>query len=700
MTTENELSDNVVLEQQQPVEVTENDSPENETSAQPQAIEVTETQLPEVVEPQEVAEVVSEIPTPQEMVEVVSETPIPQEVAEVVSQLPESEVAAIESLVLEVPEEIIEHEATDYSLFTKQDFVALLEKQVEVSQSENVLPSDFRKIDAILKEAKPVFDQNKNAERALAKAQFVAENGSEEGFEFKNDDLTQQFEQLYKQLRNEKNNYFQNLDKAKDKNFATKTELINRLRAVVEAEEGGAISDKENFAEFKKIQDEWKAAGNMASPHNAALWQAFHALNDRFYSNRNIYFELLDLDRKKNLSHKIDLCEKAEKIVASLEVEPLTGKMIDEATSLFEEYKQVGPATRETQEALWQRFKVALDTIYGKRREQLEQNKQVSAENYKLKASIAELVLPFMTFQSDSINEWNERTKALLAIQDQWNAVKGTMPREEGRDLSKTFWDNIKTFFRNKSEFFRQLEAKREENLKAKTSLCEQIESLVENGEDSQDATNRVIQAQKEWKNIGHVPEKFKDTIFDRFKKACDAYFDRKRNKNQEVERQYEENLAKKIALCVSIENDAQAGEADVSKLSQYKAQWATVGFVPRKDMQSIQKRYITAINQFVGAMGKLSAKEKEQLVLENEVSVVKDDSSSLKDLQRKEGDIRRRIQTVENDIALWKNNIEFFARSKTTEKLRADFEKKIERAERDLEHMKQQVRIIRKAEG
>ncbi len=673
MTTENELSDNVVLEQQQPVEVTENDLPENEASAQPAAIEVTETQLPEVVEPQEVVEVTSEIPTPQELVE---------------------------ALIIDVPEEIIEHEATDYSAFTKQDFVALLEKQVEVAKSENVLPSDFRKIDAILKDVKPVFDQNKNAERALAKAQFVAENGSEEGFEFKNDDLTQQFEQLYKQLRSEKNNYFQNLDKAKDKNFSVKTELINRLRAVVEAEEGGSISDKDNFAEFKRIQDEWKAAGNMASPHNGALWQAFHALNDRFYSNRNIYFELLDLDRKKNLSHKIELCEKAEKIVASLETEPLTGKILDEATSLFEEYKQVGPATRETQEALWQRFKVALDTIYSKRREQLEQNKQASAENYKLKASIAELVLPFMTFQSDSINEWNERTKALLAIQDQWNAVKGTMPREEGRDLSKAFWDNIKTFFRNKGEFFRQLEAKREENLKTKTSLCEQIESLVENGEDSQEATNRVIQAQKEWKNIGHVPEKFKDTIFDRFKKACDAYFDRKRNKNQEVERQYEENLAKKIALCVSIENDAQTGEADVSKLSQYKAQWATVGFVPRKDMQSIQKRYITAINQFVGAMGKLSAKEKEQLVLENEVSMVKDDSTSLKDLQRKEGDIRRRIQTVENDIALWKNNIEFFARSKTTEKLRADFEKKIERAERDLEHMKQQVRIIRKAEG
>ncbi|MFN8355870.1 MAG: DUF349 domain-containing protein [Spirosomataceae bacterium] len=609
---------------------------------------------------------------------------------------------AVEALALEVSEAIAESEpVADYSTFTKKDFVDLLEKQLAHIKADGVAPSEFRKVDNVLKEIKPVFDQNHSAEVALAKADYIAENGSDEGFEFKSDELTQQFEQLYKQLRDEKSKFFQGLDKAKEKNFAVKTELINRLREVVEAEESNSgTNDKGNLAALRQIQEEWKAAGNIPSPHNSALWQAYHALVDRFYSNRNIYFELLDLDRKKNLAHKIELCEKAEKIAASLETQALTGKALDEVAALFEEYKQVGPASRDVQEALWQRFKVALDVIYGKRREQLEQNKKQSEDNYKAKASIAELVVPFTTFQSTSINEWNERTKALLAIQDQWNTTTGAMPREAGRELSKAFWDNVKTFFRNKGEFFRQLEAKREENLKAKTALCEQIEALVESGEDSQEATNKVIQAQKDWKTIGHVPEKFKDSIFERFKKACDAYFDRKRNKNQEVERQYNDNLAQKVALCEAIEKTAAAGEADVTKLAEFKAQWATIGFVPRKDMQSIQKRYISAINSFVGAMGKLSAREKEQLVLENEVSMVKDDTSSVKELQRKEGDIRRRVQTIENDIALWRNNIEFFARSKTTEKLRADFEKKIEKAERDLEHLKHQLKIIRKAEG
>jgi hypothetical protein len=371
---------------------------------------------------------------------------------------------------------------------------------------------------------------------------------------------------------------------------------------------------------------------------------------------------------------------------------------LDEAVAIFEEYKHISPAPKEENELIWTRVKEALDVIYGKRREQLETQKAESEQVYTLKSSIAELVETFANFTTESISEWNERTKALLALQDQWNNVKGFMPKEKGKELSDKFWGNIKAFFKNKGEFFRQLEGKREENLKAKVAIIEQVEALLTSGDDSQDATNSVIQLQKAFREVGHVPEKDKDNIYERFKKACDSFFDAKRAKNQNIEKEFEANLAKKVALCEQIEAEAVEG-ADTSKLAEFKAQWASIGFVP-KDMQSIGKRYISAINKYVSAMGKLSGKEREQLALQTEVDILKSRGDfSPRELGKKENDIRRKIQQIENDISLYKNNLEFFAKSKNADKLRVDVEAKIKKAEQDLAHFKHQLKVIREAE-
>ena len=606
-------------------------------------------------------------------------------------QLTQESVAAMEEL------EVVEEQAVDYSQLGKKDFVSLLENQFALAKSEKAKPADFKRTDELLKEVKVFFDQIKKTDREEAEQRYVAENGSEEGFEYKTDELTQRFESLYRQIKDVKNHYFQDLEKSKDKNFAIKTQLLQRLRELVDADESNAKNPGTSWQEFKKIQDEWKAAGNIASPHNSTLWATFHALIDRYYSNRNIYYELKELDRKKNLQLKGELVEKVEALAQSLEGKTLTRAILEEANAHFDEYKHIGPGPKAEQEILWQRMKVALDTLHDARRAQTEDQKQVLSQNYEIKSKIYEELVPFTAFTSSSINEWNEKTKEVVALQEQWVNAKGQMLREEGRELSKKFWATLKTFFHNKGEFFRQLESKREQNLKLKTELCEAVEAIVESGEDSAANTDKVITLQKQWKQIGQVPEKFKDTIFDRFKKACDAYFDRKRAKNSEVEREFVENLTKKQAVCEKIEEGAKAGEANLKELNSFKSEWSSIGFVPKKDMQAINKRYIDAVNSYVSTIGKLSSKEREQVILENEVSMATD-GESVRNLQRKETDIRRRMTQIENDLTIWQNNIEFFGRSKNGEKVRAEFEKKIIAAQKQLADLKHQLKIVREA--
>ncbi len=606
-------------------------------------------------------------------------------------QLTQESVAAMEEL------EVVEEQAVDYSQLDKKDIVSLLENQFAIAKSEKAKPADFKRTDELLKEVKVFFDQIKKTDREEAEQRYVAENGSEEGFEYKTDELTQRFESLYRQIKDVKNHYFQDLEKSKDKNFAIKTQLLQRLRELVDTDESNATNPGTSWQEFKKIQDEWKAAGNIASPHNSTLWATFHALIDRYYSNRNIYYELKELDRKKNLQLKGELVDKVEALAQSLEGKSLTRAILEEANAHFDEYKHIGPGPKAEQEVLWQRMKVALDTLHDARRAQTEDQKQVLSQNYEIKSKIYEELVPFTAFTSSSINEWNEKTKEVVALQEQWVSAKGQMLREEGRELSKKFWATLKTFFHNKGEFFRQLESKREQNLKLKTELCEAVEAIVESGEDTAANTDKVITLQKQWKQIGQVPEKFKDTIFDRFKKACDAYFDRKRAKNSEVEREFVENLTKKQAICEKIEAGAKAGEANLKDLNAFKSEWSSIGFVPKKDMQAINKRYIDAVNSYVSTIGKLSSKEREQVILENEVSMATD-GESVRNLQRKETDIRRRMTQIENDLTIWQNNIEFFGRSKNGEKVRAEFEKKIIAAQKQLADLKHQLKIVREA--
>lgn len=606
-------------------------------------------------------------------------------------QLTQESVAAMEEL------EVAEEQAVDYSQLDKKDFVGLLENQLALAKSEKAKPADFKRTDELLKEVKVFFDQIKKSERDEAVRRFVAENGSEEGFEYKSDELTQRFESIYRQIKDVKNHYFQDLEKSKDKNFAVKTQLLQRLRELVDADESNAKNPGTSWQEFKKIQDEWKAAGNIASPHNSTLWATFHALIDRYYSNRNIYYELKELDRKKNLQLKGELVEKVEALAQSLDGKTLTRAILEEANAHFDEYKHIGPGPKAEQEVLWQRMKVALDTLHDARRAQTEDQKQILSQNYEIKSKIYEALVPFTAFTSSSINEWNEKTKEVVALQDQWVNAKGQMLREEGRELSKKFWATLKTFFHNKGEFFRQLESKREQNLKLKTELCEAVEAIIETGEDSAANTDKVIALQKQWKQIGQVPEKFKDSIFDRFKKSCDAYFDRKRAKNSEVEREFVENLAKKQAICDKIEIGAKAGDANLKDLNAFKSEWSSIGFVPKKDMQAINKRYIDAVNSYVSTIGKLSSKEREQVILENEVAIATD-GDSVRNLQRKETDIRRRMTQIENDLTIWQNNIEFFGRSKNGEKVRAEFEKKIVTAQKQLADLKHQLKIVREA--
>jgi hypothetical protein len=303
-------------------------------------------------------------------------------------------------------------------------------------------------------------------------------------------------------------------------------------------------------------------------------------------------------------------------------------------------------------------------------------------------------VQPFIDFQSDRIKEWNQKTKEILEIQKKWEVVGG-LPRVKAKEVNKKFWSAFKLFFNNKNAFFKKLDEEREQNLKQKYELVEQAKQLSEST-DWEATSQELKNLQAKWKEVGPVPEKFREKVFQEFKEACDYFFEHRRGEFGRVEHEQEQNLEKKKSICDQLELLASNGAGSVDALHELQQKYNTIGFVPRKDISTIRNRYNTVVDKFVASIPNLTEGDRGRIMLENQLDNLKGDPNADKKIFHKEQAIRKKISKIENDIAVWKNNLEFFKHTENAEKYLDEFNNKIKSADDHLSQLKQQLKILR----
>lgn len=583
-------------------------------------------------------------------------------------------------------DEVSDHEAEeeevsplDFSSFSKADFVALVK---ELSSETN-----FKRSDAVLKEAKPLFDEIRHQERAAALQRFKDSGGIEEDFDYRGDESDHAFDAYVKLIRDKRTQHYRQLEEQRNENLHKKNELLEKLRAVVDSD------DTENgFQEFKKIQEAWRQIGMVPPAQNKTLWANYHALVDRFYDHRNIYFELKELDRKRNLEAKVELCVRAEKLVHLEHIRDA----VKELNELHNEFKHVGPVPLEEKEKLWQRFKQASDAVYEKRDQLNEAMQKELAANAEAKERLLEQILPFADFSSDRIKEWNQRTQEIVAIQKQWESI-GAVPRSKAKDINKRFWSAFKAYFAKKNQFFKKLDGERAHNLELKTALVKRAQELKDSDQRDR-ASDELKSLQQQWKEIGPVPEKLRDKIYKEFKDACDHFFQHQRQLAGQESKNQEENLRSKEAICATLEQAVQSKTGSLEQLEELRAQFQTIGFVPRKAMADIKSRFTKAVDDYINSLDSISAEEKDQAKLEVQISGLRNDPMGDKKIHHKEQVIRKKIGKLENDIATLKNNMEFFGRSRNADKFKDDIVRQINEATEQLAQLKKQLKMLQTA--
>lgn len=491
------------------------------------------------------------------------------------------------------------------------------------------------------------------------------------------------FKKTYTKFKKIKSNYRREREKIEEDNLIKKQNIIKDIDNLVKEEE----SVKTTFEKFKILQKKWKETGNVPIHKSNDLWQNYHHHVELFYDYLKINRELRDLDFKKNLEQKIRLCEKAESLISEKSV----NTSFDRLQELHQSWKETGPVVREERENIWKRFQEASRKINKKRNDYFLQIKERNQSNLDKKSAICRQIKE-LSSSSNSHQEWRNKTEQLVMLSEKW---KKAAPINK-KDLKKS-WSEFREvcshFYSLKNSFYKSQKENNNNNLMIKINICEKAESLS-NSTDWKNASKELINLQNDWKNSAYVPDSLSSPIWKRFRKACNTFFNSRKEYYSKQDKEREKNLKIKENLIKEVKNftPSDSPKSDIEKLKEFSVKWNKAGFLPDK-YKNISNNFNRLISSHYNNL-KVSKKEKEEIQFQAKVESLKVNSNLL-NMEKEQ--LRSEIEKLKKTIIQYENNISFFGNSKGTEKLKDDVLKKIEKSKSEIDQLKSKLSVLNK---
>jgi len=283
--------------------------------------------------------------------------------------------------------------------------------------------------------------------------------------------------------------------------------------------------------------------------------------------------ELEDWKRWANVDVQQTLIDRIEKLKQSNDIP----KVAKELRQIHEDWKKAGAATPDKAQELWHRYKAIRDEIKARCDAFFEKQNQERIENQKLKEALCVQVEAL----KDS-EDWNRTADTIKEVQIQWKKI-GPVPQEVSDALWKRFRAACDFFFDRRKQGFDQLKSDRDAHLAAKVALCERAEA-IQDSTDWQQTANLLKRLQSEWREIGAVPRKKSDEVWNRFRTACDRFFDRyKRRDEVELEERMKtrQSLIDQLAELSAIEPSKREPEGLAERVQGIWSAWKTAGPLP-----------------------------------------------------------------------------------------------------------------------
>jgi hypothetical protein len=571
-----------------------------------------------------------------------------------------------------------------------QDYEALpMEKLVEELETL-VVTDQVMSVREHVEEVKKAFLSKFHHFMDEKRDEFHAENpDTTEDFHY-SFPLKTKFDSLYNQYRDKKNAHFKSLQNNLKANLENRMAIVEELKNLVNNSTGNIANA---LKQLNDIRERWKNAGPIPKDKYNHVWNNYHFHIENFYD-----FLHLDRDaRDQEFKHNLELKNKIIARVGELIHETDINKSFRELQDLHRIWKEdIGPVSREHREELWKQFSELTKQMHDKREAFYESFRAKETENLEKKNEIIAQLEVLAQEKVDSHQAWLNQIVKVEALRNQFFAT-GKVPSEVNEATWAKFKNAVRDFNVLKNSFYKDIKKDQNDNLSKKQALVDRANELKDS-EDFAATTPLMKQIQEDWKQVGHVPRKFSDKLWDEFKAACNHYFERLKDSKKEENAEEVAAFEKKKEYLETLRSFELVGDhkTDLDAIKAHIEAWKSIGRVPfnRRHVEGKFNKILDALFEKLSS----SKKESEQLRFANRLDNIAGSEDSRK-LDNEKIFIMRKIDEVQNEIFQLENNIQFFQNTKNAKKensIVTEVRKTIERHKEELVSWKDKLKQIR----
>lgn len=400
----------------------------------------------------------------------------------------------------------------------------------------------------------------------------------------------------------------------------SKEEILEKLTGLVGAAADATRNEVEALKQaYYKIHrsevDELKKAFLTAGGEEKDFVAPEDETESKIKELLNVYKEkraaiLAEEERVKAANYALKL-QLIDQLKALTESQEDFNKLYNDFKDIQQRWKEVKAVPQEHVSELWKNYQIYSEKFYDIIKINNQFRDYDFKKNLEMKTALCETVEKLQT-EPDVISAFHQLQK----LHQQWREI-GPVAKELREDLWSRFKAASTIINKRHQEHFEGLKAKEQENLEAKTAICEQIENIdfpaLKSFKDWEEKNKEVIALQDKWKTIGFAPKKSNVKIFERFRAACDVYFNRKSEFYKNIKDEMEKNLELKKVLCEKAEalKDSTDWKSTTEKMIALQKEWKTIGSVARKHSDTVWKRFISACDYFFEQKNKNASSQK-----------------------------------------------------------------------------------------
>ncbi|HLT32843.1 MAG TPA: DUF349 domain-containing protein, partial [Aquaticitalea sp.] len=423
-------------------------------------------------------------------------------------------------------------------------------------------------------------------------------------------------------------------------------------------------------------------------------WNTYHHHVEIFYDFLHLNRDLRDMDFKHNLEQKLKIIDRAEELAQDND----SNRAFRELQVLHKMWKEdLGPVDREHREAIWERFSNATKTIHDKRQTYFANIDQIHEENLVKKEGIISQIEKVAQDENNTHQAWQNKIKKIESLRKEFfNA--GKVPQKVNEATWSKFKAAVRTFNRKKNGFYKHLKKDQYDNLQKKLDLIK----IAEDNKDSKDLETvmpLMKKIQAEWKSIGHVPRKDSDKIWNRFKAACNHYFDQVHADRKAENQELYDAFDKKSKLLDAMKDLKLSGkpETDIKTIKEKIEEWKTLGQVPQ-NKRFIEGKFNKTLDSLFSGL-KMDKSEVEMIKFENKLeNLTQPDDTRL--LDNEHNFIRKKIDEAKSEINQLENNLQFFSNVDETNPLVKSVLNNIETHKENLATWEEKLKKVKELYG